>query len=290
MNIIVCVKAVPNPALPVEFDVEHNSMKETGWNYILNPYDEVAMEEAMRLKEKHGGTVTAVTLGAERSDEILRACVAMGADEAVRIAIPDSFRPEGYTTAAILAAAVRQYKYDIVLCGYRSIDRNGGEVGSMLAEFLSLPVVTAIVEMNIEPDAGTATVSRRLERGAREIKRCHLPALFTTDIMLNAPRYLTLLGRKSAARHVIKTINGESLPGGKEILAPENQLAQTAAITRPPPKKIYIPTGNLSPAERIRMLTMGSAARKSSSNVLEGNARDIVPKIAAFLKEKRFLP
>jgi electron transfer flavoprotein beta subunit len=155
----------------------------------------------------------------------------------------------------------------------------------MLAELLGLPSVTAVVELTVDGGGKSARVSRRLERGAREIKQCRLPALFTTDLMLNEPRYPTLPGRKRAARQLIEVI------GYDVLLAPQSQLTQITAVTKPPPKKIFIPTGTMSPAERIRMLTQGSSARKNSGgNMLEGKPDDIARKTVDFLKEKRLLP
>ena len=189
MNCIVCVKAVP--ALPVEFDVQNNSIKDTGWNYILNPYDEVAMEEALRLREEHGGTVTAVTLGPARSDAILRACLATGADNAVRIDIPDTEQLDGFSTAKLLGETIKKREYRSHLCGYRSLVRNAGEVGGMLAEFLHLPSVTSIGSIDV---CWCGNSLGRLERGAREIA-CPLPALFTD--LCNEPRYPTTAGKKA---------------------------------------------------------------------------------------------
>lgn len=283
MNIIVCVKAVPNPALPVEFDVHNDTIKDTGWNFILNPYDEVALEEALRLRDLHGGLVTVITLGPARSDDILRTCLAMGAENAIRIDNHDSIQLDGYDIARLLSETIRQREYDIILCGYRSLDRNAGEVGSMLAELLCLPSITAIVDLAVDSSTKTAKVSRRLERGAREIKQCRLPALFTTDLILNEPRYPTLPGRKRAARYSIELIQSDNLP-------PESQLSRVTAVTKPPPKKIFIPTGAMSPAERIRMLTQGSAARKSSGgNMLEGKPDEIARKTVDFLKQKHLI-
>jgi electron transfer flavoprotein beta subunit len=284
MNIIVCVKAVPNPALPLEFDVWNNTIKDTGWNYILNRYDEVALEEALRLREAHGGKVTVVTLAPALNDEVLRTCLAMGVDHAIRIDSPDSFQFDGYNIARRLSETIGQKEYDIILCGYRSLDRNAGEVGSMLAELLGLPSVTAIVDLKVDSSTQTARVVRRLERGAREIKQCRLPALFTTDLLLNEPRYPTLPGRKLAARYDIEIVQ-------QVTMSSESQTSRVTAVTKPPPKKIFIPTGTLSPAERIRMLTQGSVARKSSQgNMLEGNPDDIARKTLDFLKSKRLLP
>jgi electron transfer flavoprotein beta subunit len=287
MNIIVCVKDVPNPVLPVEFDIEKNYVKDTEWNYILNPYDEVALEEALRLKDKFGGTVTALSLGISRTESVLRKCLAMGADKAIHLS-SDVIEWDAYTIALKLAKVIAQLSFDIVFCGLRSMDRNGGEVGSMLAEILGIPVVTAIISLEVDIDKRSALVARRLERGAREIKRCPLPALFTADLMLNEPRYPTLPDIKKAASQGIEYIESNPADSSK-LLDSIGPLTRITGISRPPPKKIFIPTGNLSPAERIRLLTQGTAAKKSSGNLLEGDPDDIARKFIQFLVVKRLL-
>jgi electron transfer flavoprotein beta subunit len=289
MHIIVCVKEVPNPALPVEFDFENNTFKSDEWNYILNPYDEVALEQALDIKEKCGGTVTVITIGPTRSEDVLRKCLALGADEAVRVCITGLSQPDSLTTAKVLSKVISRIAGDIILCGDQSTDRNCGETGGMLAELLGLPVVTSVVEIDIDIKDNSVTVSRRLERGAREIKRCYLPALFTTDLMLNEPRYPTLPGRKKGTKQEIHKITLDDLLKDKGFPDIEKQLTRVVSTTPPSPKKIFIPTGSISPAERIRMLTQGVSAKKSSGNILEGTPDEIAQKVVAFLTEKRFL-
>ena len=289
MDIIVCVKEVPNPVLPVEFDFKNNTVKSDEWNYTLNQYDEVALEQALVIKEKYGGTVTVITVGETRSEEILRKCLALGANEAIRVDITGFFPLDSLTTARILSRVISGMGGDIILCGDQSTETNCGDTGGMLAELLNLPVVTSVVEMDINVQENTVIVSRRLERGARVIKRCQLPALFTTDLILNEPRYPTLPGRKKAARQEIRTINLDDVfkeEGSPDI---ENQCVRTVATAPPPPKKIFIPTGDLSPAERIRMLTQGISAQKSDGIILEDTPEQIAQKVVAFLIEKRFL-
>ncbi|HSW57972.1 MAG TPA: electron transfer flavoprotein subunit beta/FixA family protein [Dehalococcoidales bacterium] len=289
MHIVVCVKEVPNPALPLEFDFKNNTVKSDEWNYILNRYDEVALEQALIIKEKFGGMVTVITLGPVRSEKILRDCLAQGADKAFRVDITGLSLPDSLTTAKLLSLVISQMAGDIILCGDQSTDRNCAETGSMLAELLGLPVVTSVVEMDINIKENRATVSKRLERGARVKIRCLLPALFTTDIMLNEPRYPTLPGRKKAAGSEIKEINIGDLLKDNGLPNIERQLTQVISITPPPPKKIFIPTGDLSPVERIRMLTQGVSTRKSVGNILEGTPEQLAQKVVTFLAEKRFL-
>jgi len=290
VNIIVCVKEVPNPALPVEFDFVNYTVKDETWNYILNPCDEAALEKALLIKEQFSGEVTAITAGPPRSEPVLRKCLALGADVAIRVDTRGLPPSDSLATAKILYRAIKRLTYDIVLCGDQSMDRNCGETGAMLAELLGIPVVTSIVAMEIDNNTNTVTVSRKLERGAREIKRCRLPALFTTDLMLNEPRYPTLRGRKKAARQDIRIIALDDLLKDQGLMELPQPVTRVVSTTPPPPKKIFIPSGNLSPADRIRMLTQGVTAKKSSGNILEGAPGEIAKKVVAFLKEKRFLP
>ncbi|MBI2832493.1 MAG: electron transfer flavoprotein subunit beta/FixA family protein [Chloroflexi bacterium] len=283
MNIVVCVKEVPNPTFPVEVDIQKNAVKSEEWNYVINPYDEVALEEAVRIKEKFGGQVTVITLGAERAGAILRKCLCIGADRAILIPSDSAFAWDGFAIANVLSKAISRLPHDIVLCGYQSIDRGGAEVGSIIAELLGLPVVTAVVKLDIAPDGKSATVCRRLERGARAVKRSPLPALFTADLMLNEPRYPTLPCIKWALKQEIEKLDVKSL--GVEA----GPLTEFVTISRPPPKKVFIPTGALSPAERIKLLTGGGAAKKSSSNIVEGAPHEVAKKVVDFLAEKRFL-
>jgi electron transfer flavoprotein beta subunit len=288
MNIIVCVKTVPNPSLPVEFVVKKGTYIDEGWNYILNPADEVALEQALRLKEQFGGTVTVITADTKRGDETLKKCLSLGADTALRIDVPDLAVLDSQAIAKILSRAINRTPFNLVLCGDQSSDRNCGEVGSMLAELLGLPVITSVTQMDISTQDNSVTVLRKLEKGARERKRCHLPALLTADIALAEPRYPTLSGRKKAETSLIKIL-------ADNAAGPDVQKTRIISINRPPPKKIFIPGGNISPAERIRLLTQGSGAKISGAkstgtNILEGNPEDIAKKVTAFLKERRLIP
>ena len=122
MHIIVCVKDVPNPALPVEFDFQNNTVKSDEWNYILNQYDEAALEQALVIKEKYGGEVTVITVGPAQSEEVLRKCLALGADEAARVDITGLSLPDSLTTANVLSRVISRMDRDIILCGDQSTD------------------------------------------------------------------------------------------------------------------------------------------------------------------------
>jgi electron transfer flavoprotein beta subunit len=220
MNIIVCVKTVPNPALPVEFDVNQGTFIDDEWNYILNPHGEVSLEQAISLKEKHGGTVTVVSLDTNCGDESLKKCLALGADTAIRIESGNLALNDSLTIAKVLSTVISRLSYDVILCRDQSSDRNCGEVGGMLAELLHLPVVKSITLMEINAKDNTAQVSRKLEKGAREKKQCRLPALFTADLLLNEPRYPVLPGRIKATKKEIDVSQAEPA-GAKKTEKPD---------------------------------------------------------------------
>ena len=289
MHIVVCVKTVPNPALPAEFDADRGIFVKDNWNYVLNPHDEIALEQAVRLKEKYGGTISVITADSERSTEILKKCLALGADKAVRVEPGGLTLDDSLTIAKMLHRVINQMPYDLIICGDRS-DRNCGEVGVMLAELLGLPAVTAITGLEISGDFGSAVVYKKLEKGAREKKRCPLPALFTADMMLCEPGYPTLPGRLKAQQKDIEVIIVGTSQSEPDRLLPDKHYTRLISVNRPPPKKIFIPAGNLSPAERIRQLTQRTAVKSSSGNILEGNPEEIAIKVVGFLKEKRLLP
>jgi electron transfer flavoprotein beta subunit len=289
VNIVVCVKTVPNTTLPVEFNTKEGTFLDDEWNYILNPHDEVALEQALNLQDKHGGTITVITVNTPGSEDILRKCLAMGADKMIRVEPHNLSLYDSLTIAKILSQVISQIPYDVILCGDQSADRNCGEVGSMLAELLHLPVITSVIKMDIDTKTGSVTVSRKLEKGARERARCSLPALFTTDLLLNEPRYPTLPGRIQAEKQEIQVIDINSLehtPGA--VL--DVQFTRLVSVNRPPPKRIFIPSGDISPAERIRLLTQRTTNKSNSGNIIEGNPEEIAKKVLTFLKDKHLIP
>jgi electron transfer flavoprotein beta subunit len=289
MNTIVCIKTVPNPALPVEFDVEKGIFIEDEWNYILNPCDESSLGEALRLKEKHGGSISVITVDSTRGEETLRKCLSLGADSAIRVDTGTYSLFDSLTIARTLSRVIGSLPYDIIFCGDQSSDSNRGEVGVMLANLLDLPAITAVTQLEIDNTENSATVLKKLERGARERKRCPLPALFTAELILHEPLYPTLPGRKIESKQAIRVIDINSLDDIQNILETGAQRTRLISVQRPPPRKIFIPTGNLSPAERIRLLTQRTAVKNNNNNVLEGNPEEIAKKTVTFLKETRFI-
>ncbi|MDI4646695.1 electron transfer flavoprotein subunit beta/FixA family protein [Cohnella hashimotonis] len=205
MNIAVLLKQT--------FDTEEKIVlrdgkaSEDGVKFIVNPYDEYAIEEAIRLKEAHGGQVTALSLGPARVAEALRTALAMGADEAIWI--DDAGIPQDESAAAeAIAAALGQQSFDLVLGGNFSVDTGGAQVAVRVAAALGLPHVTSITKLTV--DGGTASVERDAEGDLERID-VTLPALFTAQQGLNEPRYPSLPGIMKAKKKPFKSLTAQDL-------------------------------------------------------------------------------
>jgi len=218
MEIVVCVKRVP---LTQEVDLEINSQKtdvrKEMLAYSINEWDNYAIEEAVVLKEKHGGSVTAVTVGTEEDEEVLRRCLAMGADKAIRVETADLLL-DGFGVAKILAQLIKGMPHDLVLTGVQADDLNEGAVGTMVAELLNL--AHAAVVTDVAPEGDEATVRVELEGGVEELSRVKLPALLSIQTGINEPRYVSIMGIRKAAKKELNAVSIEDLGLSREDLAP----------------------------------------------------------------------
>ncbi|MDR5697945.1 MAG: electron transfer flavoprotein subunit beta/FixA family protein [Armatimonadota bacterium] len=233
MNVVVCVKQVPDTEQPIRVKPDGSGIEEQGINWILNYYDEHAVEEALRIKEKVGGSVTVICLGAERATEAVRTALAMGADEGILVRDPALDGSDHLTVARVLSRVVGSLEWDLVLCGRLATDDNASVVGAALAEFLGVAQATAISKLELHE--GTATVEREVEGGAQTLE-VPLPAVFTVERTINEPRYPTLPGIMKAKRKEIKMLTVADLG-----LNPK-EVGMPAARTRwvrfsPPPKR-----------------------------------------------------
>ena len=218
MEIIVCVKRVP---LTQEVDLEINPQKtdvrKDMLAYSINEWDNYAIEEAVALKEKHGGNVTAVTVGTEEDEEVLRRCLAMGADKAIRVET-GGFLPDSLGIAKILAQVIKGLPHDLVLAGVQADDVNEGSVGTMVAELLNL--AHAAVVTGVAPEGDGATVRVELEGGVEEVSRIKLPALLSIQTGLNEPRYVSIMGIRKAAKKELNVVTIEDLGLSRDELSP----------------------------------------------------------------------
>jgi electron transfer flavoprotein beta subunit len=202
MNIVVLAKQVPDPEAFVQIAGEGRGL-EIEQKFATNLFDEVALEEALRMKEKHGGKVRVISLGTAKAIEVLRTAIAMGADEALLLDDEAFLEGDGNSTALALSRAASKDPFDIILCGRQAIDDDRGEVGPMVAQFLSLPHVGGIVKLDC--DGGKALVECEIE-GGHEVVECALPAVFTTERALNEPRTAPIAGVMKAMRATIPKV------------------------------------------------------------------------------------
>ena len=197
MNIVACVKQVPDTEAQIKVKPDGSGIEEGGIKWVMNTYDEFGVEEALRLKEKNGGEVTIVTVGPARAMETIRTALAMGADKGIHICDPAFDGADAYATASALAAAIKGIPHDIIFCGQRAIDDDSGQVGAVLAELLGIPQVTVITKLEF---AGGAIKAIRPIEGAQLLIECPLPCLVTAQKGLNEPRYASLPGIMKAKR------------------------------------------------------------------------------------------
>jgi electron transfer flavoprotein beta subunit len=224
MNIFVLMKRTFDTEEKVQ--IKNNAIVQDGVEYIINPYDEYAIEEAIRLRDEHGGEVTVLTVGPQEAEKELRTALAMGADKA--ILVDDAgLNADEHTIATILAAILKDKSYDLILGGNVSVDNGAGQVAVRVAELLEIPQVTTITKLELE--GNKATVERDVE-GDTEIIEVSLPALFTAQQGLNEPRYPSLPGIMKAKKKPLERITPADLG-----LSAEAIQAQTTVLSYQPP-------------------------------------------------------
>jgi electron transfer flavoprotein beta subunit len=203
MDIIVCVKRVPDVAeAEVDIDSSGRGIQLGSLGYVINEWDNFAVEAAVSLVETHGGKVTAITVGEENDEEVLRRALAMGADEAIHLTDPAFEGSDSFGIATILNKAIADIPYDLVLTGAVSGDVGGGRVGPMLAAMAGIPHVCLATELSVE--GNTARVRHEVEGGLERVIELDLPALVTVQTGMNEPRYVSVLGIRKAGRKPLK--------------------------------------------------------------------------------------
>jgi electron transfer flavoprotein beta subunit len=205
MNILVLLKQTFDTEEKIVID--QGQISEDGVKFIINPYDEYAVEEAVKLKEEHGGEVTVITVGPSRAEEALRTALAMGADKAIIVNDENLFGDE-YIVAKVLEAVVKQRDYDIILGGYMAVDDGSAQVGPRLAEHLGIPHVSTII--NLQVDGNSARLERDVE-GNLEMIETTLPVLVTAQQGLNEPRYPSLPNIMKARKKPLERLGAADL-------------------------------------------------------------------------------
>ena len=231
MKILTTIKRTPerNTRMKIGSD---GGLAVAGVKYEPNPFDELAVEEALRIREARGEVeVVAVTVGGDACREQLLSALAMGADRAIRVAASDDL--DGLQVATVLAAVVRREAPDLVLMGKLAVDDENGQVCGMLAGLLDWPQANFASKIELSDDAKSATVTREVDGGLEQV-RVELPAVITTDLRLNEPRYASLPGIMKAKKKPMEVVDAEDLtslpPGRSRILAYRSLPTRQAGV------------------------------------------------------------
>lgn len=224
MKIAICVSHVPDTATKVKIGSDGRSIDQTGVTYVINPYDEFAVEEALKTKEKLGDDSETIvfTVGNEKAKETIRKALAMGADRGVLLTDENPRDSIGIATA--LAEEIKNEGCDLVFCGKQSVDYDNTITGQLIAEILDYSCIPVVVELNI--DGNNITAEREIE-GGREVVAAQLPAVITTQKGLNEPRYASLKGIMAAKKKTIDEKPAKEMGNHTEIIK----------MHMPPPKQ-----------------------------------------------------
>ncbi len=260
MRIVICIKQVPDSAATLTVSADG----QVSWGdspLVVNPFDEYALEEALRLKEKHGGTASALTMGKDSAKEALKTAIAMGCEEAILLSDPAYASADTMVTTYVLGQAIKKIgNVDMVLFGQASIDAQSGQTSASVARHLGYNVLTYVSKIcAIDPAAKTITVERLLEEG-KQVVASKLPVVISVVKDINEPRYPSFMGIRKAAKANVPTWSAADIGAEPDKLA---AAVQWTRIFPPPPREgaCDIVTGD-SPAQIAALLADKIMAEK----------------------------
>ncbi|NQT29621.1 MAG: electron transfer flavoprotein subunit beta/FixA family protein [Candidatus Saganbacteria bacterium] len=260
MNIIVCIKQVPETT-EVKINPETNTLIREGVPAIVNPFDENAVETALKLREKHGGKVTVITMGPPQAAEALKTTIAMGVDDVILVSDRAFAGSDTWATSYTLAQTIKKIgAFNLILCGKQAIDGDTAQVGPGIAEWLKIPQVTFAVKIEVE--GNKAKVERMLEE-VNEVVETPLPAVITVVKQINEPRMPSLRGMMKAKKAQIKTMKAEDIDADPKNLGLDGSPTQVVKIFTPPPK--------------------------GGGEILAGEPAEIIDKLIAKIKERKII-
>jgi electron transfer flavoprotein beta subunit len=230
MNIYVCIKQVPDTETKIKLNSTQTGIDTTGIKWIMSPYDEIAVEEALRVKEKNSGsTVTVLSAGPTRIVDTIRTALAMGADNGIHIEIPEN--TDNHLAAKALASALKkESKLDLIFCGKEAIDDGTSQVSQTVAEMLGIPSITVV--LSAEYNQTSVKCKREIEGGAFEMIEAPVPVLIAAQKGMNEPRYASLPNIMKAKKKEIKTLKIAELG-----LTEADQKLRYKNFQLPPPKQ-----------------------------------------------------
>lgn len=234
MNIIICIKQVPDTAAKINIAADQKSIDFTNIEFIISPYDEYAIEEGLRIKEKFGGTTTAITFGPDRASQALRQALAMGVDDAIHILSSEAEKSDSWATANVLASAIKNLNFDIILCGKQGVGTDNSQVPSIMAELLNLPQASAVSKLELLSD-NKANAYFEIE-GGMAVYEISLPAVITAEKGINEPRYPTLKGIMASKKKPIKVLSINDIGLSEDNVGEKGSKVLIKKLTFPPSK------------------------------------------------------
>jgi electron transfer flavoprotein alpha/beta subunit len=291
LHICVCVKQTPDSASvyidPITEQVDYERFVQ-----VLNPADACAVEAAVRLKEQVGGTVNALTLGPKDAEGALKAALAIGADTALRLWNPQADEWGPFTVATALGAYLQceTPSPDLILCGDSTSDWSSGIVGPALAQQLDLPQVTGVAQLKLLHGQSPVTLqlTRKLERGYRELLEAEFPLLITVTGDLNEPRYSSLPAHLAALKAKIPVLDPQTLMDDTWLDGFDEMTLLEMHTPRPRPRRIPAPDSRHSAYQRIGEIVAGGATGRKT-RLIEGSPEELARVLVEFLKEKGFV-
>ncbi len=291
MHISVCIKQTPDSA-SVYVDPISGQIDAERFVQVLNQADACAVEAAVRLREQHGGNVTVLTVGPTDAEGALRAALALGANKALRLWNGEANNWGAFSVATALAAIIRREEVapDLILCGESTSDWSSGIVGPALAEQLGLPQVTGVAQLSVIQDHEQLIMrlTRKLERGYREILEADLPLLITVTGDMNEPRYPSLPAHLAALKAHIPVLD----PAPFMNTSWDNEADETTLLEmhtpRPRPKRLAAPDSKHSAYQRIGEIVSGGATGRKT-RLVEGSPEELAQTLVDFLKARGFV-
>jgi electron transfer flavoprotein beta subunit len=259
MNIVVCVKQVPDTAVERTLKPGDGTLDRQTPDGLINELDEYAIEEGLRIAEAHGGEVTIFSMGPAKASESIRKALSMGADKAVHLSDDGLAGSDALATSAAMAAALKQVGFDLVICGSESTDARGGVLPAMLAEQLGVPQLTLASKVDIE---GTSATIRRVTDDGYAVVTASLPAVVSVVEKINEPRYPSFKGIMAAKKKPVQTLSLADIGLGADAVGLGGSATAVADFAARPPR---------------------------AAGVIVKDDGDGGVKVAAFLAERKFI-
>lgn len=287
MNIIVCVKQV--------IDTEHltrivgeRSIDDPDLPRVVNPCDLVAVEEALQLKNRGiADEIILVSMGFSSTRDTLYRCLAMGADRAILLCDPAFEGSDSYATATLLVKAIGSLDYGLIFCGQKAFDTKAAQVGYYLAEMLGIPIIRGAMKVEV-PSGEKVIVQRKLRGGYREVLEASLPALVAVEEGLNEPRYVSQRAIARARAKEVKEYDMKALGLSPEDVGQRGSKTEVTSLSRPRPKRIFVPDSSLPALERLVQVEAGGFKQREGSTIT-GIPQEVASRLVEILLGKKLL-